>query len=379
MEFTVYLAPRGFTNELVYELGDVAEVVDRLVFAPGPPRPVAWAQNIWLNPQRIKIDSITDAANKLRALQRNWSLWSTRHHRRARLIEEQLPAVKPKPVTIGTPPPRSPLGSWTLLERDLIVASPACSSPYPHGEAHFVENKTGPPSRAYLKLWELFTLLETVPKPGSFCLDMGGSPGGWAWVLASLGCKVLTVDKADLDPRVAAMPGVDYRMLSAFALDPRDVGVVDWFFCDVICYPDRLWRLVDRWRTFGKVKNFVCTVKFQGATDHETAAKFWAYPGSKLVHLFNNKHELTWVLLDQEVDESSPSPAGDMMAGGLAPEVGEGAGGSTEAKAAGNTTVLDDEWSGGVTDAMQWDGELAGNVPAEAAPDKKEEKKDKAE
>ena len=230
------------------------------------------------------------------------------------------------------------------------MASPSCLSPYPHGEVHFLENKTGPPSRAYLKLWELFTLLETAPKPGSFCLDMGGCPGGWTWVLASLGCKVLTVDKAELDPRVAAMPGVDYRMLSAFALDPRDVGVVDWFFCDVICYPDRLWRLVDRWRTFGKVRNFVCTVKFQGSTDHETAAKFWAYPGSKLVHLFNNKHELTWVLLDQDVDESAPAPGGNGAAA-LAPEIGGGSSGASKAATAG-----DDEWSGGVTDATQWDG-----------------------
>ena len=57
---------------------------------------------------------------------------------------------------------------------------------------------------------------------------------------------------------------------------------------------------MDRWRTFGKVRNFVCTLKFQGPTDHATAAKFWAFPGSRLVHLFNNKHELTWVLLDKE-------------------------------------------------------------------------------
>ncbi|GAB6037453.1 hypothetical protein JCM15519_20120 [Fundidesulfovibrio butyratiphilus] len=306
MEFTVYLAAKGFVKELVYELGDAIEVADRLVFAPGPPRPAAWAQNIWLNPRRIPIESIGDAAGKLRALQRNWSLFSVRQHRRAKLIEEKLPAVRPKPVEIGTAPPTAPLGAWTLLDKDVVVASPACSSPFPHGEVLFVENKQDPPNRAYLKLWELFTLLGQAPSPGSFCLDLGGSPGGWAWVLASLGCRVLSVDKALLDPRVEAMPGVESRQLSAFALDPREVGVVDWLFCDVICYPDRLWRLVDRWRTFGRVKNFVCTVKFQGATDHETAAKFASWPGAKLVHLFNNKHELTWVLLDQKVDEDSP-------------------------------------------------------------------------
>ncbi len=300
MQFTVYHAAKGFVSELVYELGDVAEVVDHLVFAPGPPRPAAWAQNIWLNPQRIPIESITDGANKLRALQRNWALYSVRHHRRAKLVEQQLPAVTPRAISIGTPPPRAPLGSWTLLDRDLIIASPTCLSPFPHGMAQFEENKTDPPNRAYLKLWELFTLLEAAPSPGSFCLDLGGSPGGWAWVLASLGCKVLSVDKAPLEPRIESMPGVEARQLSAFALDPREVGPVDWFFSDIICYPDRLWRLVDRWRTFGKVRNFVCTLKFQAKTDHETAAKFAAVPGSRLVHLFNNKHELTWVLLDEE-------------------------------------------------------------------------------
>ncbi|WP_336605571.1 SAM-dependent methyltransferase [Fundidesulfovibrio soli] len=300
MDFTVYLAPKGFVNELVYELGDVSEVVDRLVFAPGPPRRVAWAQNIWLNPRRIPITSIGDGVAKLKSLQRNWALWSVRHHRRAKLIEEQLPAVRPKPVAIGTQPPRSPLGSWTMLDRDTIIASPACSSPFPHGEVEFLENKVDPPNRAYLKLWELFTLLETAPKPGSFCLDLGGSPGGWTWVLASLGCKVLSVDKAPLEPRIEAMPGVEFRMLSAFALDPRETGPVDWLFSDVICYPDRLWRLVERWQNFGKARNFVCTLKFQNPTDHETAAKFWGFPGSRLVHLYNNKHELTWVYLDPE-------------------------------------------------------------------------------
>ena len=311
MESTVYLAAKGFVKELVYELGDVTEVVDRLVFAPGPPRPVAWAQNTWLDPRRIPVESISDAAAKLKALQRNWSLYSVRHHRRAKLIEEQLPAVVPKPMVIGTPPPRSPLGSWTLLERDLVLASPSCLSPFPHGEVNFVENKADPPNRAYLKLWELFTLLETAPKPGDFCLDLGGSPGGWAWVLASLGCKVLSVDKASLDPKVEAMAGVEFRQLSAFALDPREVGPVDWLFCDVICYPDRLWRLMDRWRTFGKARNIVCTLKFQANTDHDVAAKFWGVPGSQLRHLYNNKHELTWVLLEGEGQGEVPDADSD--------------------------------------------------------------------
>ncbi len=55
-----------------------------------------------------------------------------------------------------------------------------------------------------------------------------------------------------------------------------------------------LLALVERWLAAGTCRNFVCTVKFQGPTDHETARRFAAIPGSQLRHLFHNKHELTW-------------------------------------------------------------------------------------
>ena len=155
-----------------------------------------------------------------------------------------------------------------------------------------------PPSRAYLKLWEAFTRLGKHPRAGETCVDLGAAPGGWTWVLAGLGARVVSVDKAALAPGVAAMPGVDHLRQSAFALEPQAVGPVDWLFSDVICYPGRLLALVRRWRESGLVRNFLCTVKFQGETDHAIAREFAAIPGSSLMHLHHNKHELTWVLLD---------------------------------------------------------------------------------
>ena len=38
--------------------------------------PIAWIANVWHEPQRLEIASIGDAANKLRAIQRNWALYS---------------------------------------------------------------------------------------------------------------------------------------------------------------------------------------------------------------------------------------------------------------------------------------------------------------
>jgi 23S rRNA (cytidine2498-2'-O)-methyltransferase len=174
------------------------------------------------------------------------------------------------------------------------VASPRCSSPFPNGELQFVEDHAAPPSRAYLKLWDLFTISGKKPTPGELCLDLGSSPGGWTWVLSQLGARVISVDKAPLAPSVAKLPRVRYVQSSAFALDPANHEPVDWLFSDVICYPGRLLEHVERWLQAGKAQNLVCTLKFQATTDHDVARRFASIPGSQLAHLHHNKHELTW-------------------------------------------------------------------------------------
>jgi 23S rRNA (cytidine2498-2'-O)-methyltransferase len=296
-EIAAYLAAEGFLDELVAELGAVESVHGRLVLAAGPARPAAWAQNIWHAPRRLAVASIGDAARQLRAMQRNWALYSSDFHRRAALIAEKLPTVSAKPLRFGDPVPTAPLGSWTLLDPQTVLAAPRCSSPFPNGAVQFVEDRAAPPSRAYLKLWEALTLIGARPGPGDLCLDLGASPGGWSWVLQGTGARILAVDKAALDPRIAALPGIEHRRMSAFALDPGTLGPVDWLFSDIVCYPARLYRLIEAWLAAGMCRRFVCTLKFQGATDHETARRFAAIPGSRLLHLSHNKHELTWVRL----------------------------------------------------------------------------------
>lgn len=294
---TGYLAAAGFEAELREELGEIAAEHGRLFLADGPPRPAAWAQNLWLDPVEITVPSIAAAARGLRALQRNWALYDFTLHRRARLIAGKLPHVSAKPLVFPAAAPTAPLGGWTLAAPDRLIAAPATTSPFPNGEIAFVEDRQAPPNRAYLKLWEALTLLGRRPGPGERCLDLGASPGGWSWVLATLGARVVAVDKAPLDPRIFAMAGVEWRQGSAFALDPAEIGPVDWLFSDVVCYPARLLTLVERWLAAGTVRNFVCTLKFQGPTDHATANRFAAIPGSQLAHLFHNKHELTWMKL----------------------------------------------------------------------------------
>src|SRR6266478_5978273 len=292
---TAYLAAKGYVDELAHELGAVERRHGRLLIASGPPRTAAWAANVWLDPREIKIASISDAAAKLRAIQRNWALYAPKLYRCATLIQEQLPKISAKPLAFGSAPPVAPLGSWTLLDAETVLAAPHCTSPFPNGEVDFVEDRSGPPSRAYLKLWEALTLLECRPEPSETCLDLGSSPGGWSWALQQMGARVISVDKAPLAPEIARLPRIEHRLESAFALDPRKVGPVDWLFSDVVCYPARLLELVERWLAAGTCRRFVCTIKFQGETDHEAARRFAAIPGSQLRHLFRNKHELTWI------------------------------------------------------------------------------------
>jgi len=295
---TAYLAADGFVGELAHELGPGEWRSDRLLVAAGPPKPAAWAQNVWFDPIAIEIASIGDAVGKLRAIQRNWAAYAPRHHRRAMLVQAQLPKVSARPLVFGEPPPASPLGSWTLIDPNTVLAAPRCSSHFPNGEVRFVEDRSGPPSRAYLKLWEALTLIGCRPQTGETCLDLGSSPGGWSWALQRTGARVISVDKAPLAPDIARLPGIEHRSVSAFALDPALVGPVDWLFSDVVCYPTRLLSLVERWLVAGTCRRFVCTVKFQGATDHAAASRLAAIPGSQLRHLFHNKHELTWIKLD---------------------------------------------------------------------------------
>jgi 23S rRNA (cytidine2498-2'-O)-methyltransferase len=190
-------------------------------------------------------------------------------------------------------PPAS--GGFTTIAPGQWLASPTRASRFPAGHARFFEDTEGPPSRAYLKLWEALTLLGAHPVQGDLCYDLGAAPGGWTWAIARLGARVVAVDKAAVAPNVAAMLGVKQRLESAFALDPRAEPRLDWLVCDVIAYPTRTLALVRRWLDSGRVAHIVASVKFQGATDHDTAEAFAAIEGGRLLHLSHNKHELTFL------------------------------------------------------------------------------------
>jgi len=296
---TAHLAAAGYEEQLATELGragvEVTHQHGRLHVVEGPELTPAWAANTWHDAVELPAPSIAAAARTLRDIQRNWAVYAPTSAGRARLIAERLPHVSARPLAIDELAPTAPLGSWTLLSDGRMLASARCSSAFPNGEIALQEDKVGPPSRAYLKLWEALVRLGRRPAPGDQCLDLGASPGGWTWYLAQLGASVIAVDKAPLATDVDALANVSCHAGSAFALDPADWSAASWLFSDVVCYPRRMLGLVRRWIDAGWPGTIVCTVKFQGDTHHDVSDALAALPGAQLFHLHHNKHELTFV------------------------------------------------------------------------------------
>jgi 23S rRNA (cytidine2498-2'-O)-methyltransferase len=298
LDAACYHAAPGFTAHLEGELPEPYRRDGDLLTVMGPERKALWTRNVWKKPFTVEFGSISEAAKSLRSLQRNWAPHPARLARRTTLIAESLPPLPRKPKTFPFDVPESPMGAFTLLDEHTMMASAECSSPWPNGEFEFVEDKEGPPSRAYRKLWEALVTAGSMPGPGQRCVDAGASPGGWTWALAGLGAEVVAIDRSPLDDAVAAMPGVSFMKHNAFTLKPADIGPVDWLCSDVICYPPALYDWISSWLDSGLAGNFICTIKMQGKDwDRATTERFAAIPGSRVLHLWHNKHELTWILV----------------------------------------------------------------------------------
>lgn len=288
-----YLAPEGFEEQLAGELPQ-AERFGRLFLTRSPENNPIWVQNVWYDPQIIEFSSISDAAKKLRELGSLWAFYPYQFARRGALIAEKLPYFSPKPLPFPGKLPTAPLGSWMLLNESTLLAAPRSSSPFPHGAPTFVSTPI-PPSRAYLKLWEFFTLFGVMPKEGERCLEIGASPGSWTWVLSGLGARVTAVDRAPLSPEISALSTVTFLKQDAFSLKPD--SEVDWLFSDAACTPEKLLRWIGCWLREGSRANFVCTLKFQGKENYAILREFEKIPSSGILHLSHNKHELTWYRL----------------------------------------------------------------------------------
>jgi 23S rRNA (cytidine2498-2'-O)-methyltransferase len=173
----------------------------------------------------------------------------------------------------------------------------ACAKPreiLAGGDWSFIENREGPPSRAYLKLWEWGWRTEKIPTCGETALDLGASPGGWTWVLAKAGLKVHAYDRSPLElklpPKISSL--IQFSKGDAFQVTPENAPPTDWVFCDVIAEPQRTIELIEAW--LPTEAGLVFTIKFKGETDFKAIDHLAKIDGAVIRHLNVNKHEVTF-------------------------------------------------------------------------------------
>jgi 23S rRNA (cytidine2498-2'-O)-methyltransferase len=289
----VFVAREGFEKELQTEIKNFKAFEN--FYLSKESSEAIWAQDVWYDAQEIEFESIGDAAKKLKTIFSHWVGFSVTAHRRCQLIQEQLNFYKKPALDFLGELPKQKFGRFLLIDKNKLLAAKEARHPLPLAIVDMKENKDLPPSRAYLKLWELFTVYGIKPTKQETVLDLGACPGGWSWVLSQVSGKVIAVDKAPLDEKISKIKNIRYLKKDAFELKPEEVGKVDWLFSDIICEPKRLLELIEKWKNAG-VGQFVCTLKFKGNTDFKIIEKFAAIKGAKLYHLYHNKHELTLVL-----------------------------------------------------------------------------------
>jgi 23S rRNA (cytidine2498-2'-O)-methyltransferase len=295
-----HLAFEGFENELLSEIkfriGNKKKVVQKnRLFLIDEELNLVWSQLNLNSLETIEIDSINDAVKKLKLRSKLWASYSSEFHRRTELIQTKIFSGKRKKETFLQKIPKSNFGFWCLLDEKKILLSQSTSNPFPLGQVQFEEDKVNPPSRAYLKLWEAFTLHTKPPQKGQIVLDMGSCPGGWTWVLQNLGCEVLSIDKAPIDDRLLQHSNVKFLKKDAFKLKPTEIPKPAWFFSDIICEPQALLDMVKIWINYYPDLKFLCTIKYKGETDFKITDEFLKIPFSRIVHLCYNKHEVTWL------------------------------------------------------------------------------------
>ncbi|HVY62782.1 MAG TPA: SAM-dependent methyltransferase, partial [Planctomycetota bacterium] len=157
-----------------------------------------------------------------------------------------------------------------------------------------------PISRAAAKLREALTHLDPPLAPGSSALDVGAAPGGFTSVLLDRGARVLAIDPAPLDARLAGRPGLTAFRGYADDFPLERVPALDLITCDAVCRPADVARFLARFVTrLSPSGRAIITLKLRpapppGEQIRGAAAVFEPLLALERVrHLFANRCEVT--------------------------------------------------------------------------------------
>lgn len=161
------------------------------------------------------------------------------------------------------------------------------------------------PSSAYRKLMESIECMGIYPTLETTVVDLGACPGGWTSVIRRYftSCKVIAVDRSELDPILMNDDMVEFIKGDAFTYQPPNHEQQDyWMISDIIAYPERITDLLKQWCSNKWASNMIVTMKFQGnepdLNELDTAIQVVKDCGyrCRVKHFFNNKNEVTFMV-----------------------------------------------------------------------------------
>lgn len=304
---TFLFAHPDYENELLAEAktrGEKLEKVAKHLYSVTAKHNASfvWARDEWPDVETVEFESIAKGVAILKQHSKlGWIQVTTSSHRRGEMIEAAF-SSKAKLARL-----RAPKKGWPesvdrpRIQPAFTLLSPTqmalCVKPHdevPGGEWNFAEDREGPPSRAYLKLWEWGWRTDVLPSAGQTALDLGASPGGWTWVLAKAGLNVHAYDRSPLTLKLPKREEERIQFIKgdAFQVTPENAPATDWVFCDVIAEPKRTVELIESW--VPTKAGLVFTIKFKGDTDFKAVEHLRRIPNSHVHHLDVNKHEVTF-------------------------------------------------------------------------------------
>lgn len=187
------------------------------------------------------------------------------------------------------------------------MTDPRNSSPWPMGIPR-LRYPAGAPSRSGMKLVEaLATFIAERELPdrmraGRMAVDLGAAPGGWSFVLAQRGLRVLAVDNGPIARAVLDTELVEHRRADAFRFRPE--RPVDWMVCDVVAAPARIAALAAQWIARGWCRETIFNLKLPGRQRWEEVLRCRAVIERalsstsgrhelRIKHLYHDREEVT--------------------------------------------------------------------------------------
>lgn len=221
----------------------------------------------------------------LRKKQRRLLRTVTVAHERPMQADEWLLQVGLKTATTGYVSVVTP-DTWPAWRRAV--------SRFPGGVLN-VEADRRAPSRAFSKLAEVEVRLARAIEKGETCVDLGSSPGSWAYWALGRGAEVWAVDRAPLRADVMHHRALTFVRGDAFRYRPP--RPVDWLLCDVVAFPAKTISLVEEWLAAGWCRFFCVTIKFRGQDEDDKLEPLKAWLASArhdfyLRRLTANKNEV---------------------------------------------------------------------------------------